>query len=95
MTKYPASALAARSIAAGMDAGDYDQCFRNSLGARRRAAGLSPVKAADQIGLCRITLTHWEQGRYWPSSIWLPKLAAAYGCSIEELFIPPDGEDTR
>ena len=90
MTKYPACAHENKFIKARMDDFQYVTRLRNSLGARRRAAGLSQTKAADLIGCSRASLPYWEQGHTWPSSYWLPRMAAVYGCSIEELYFPPE-----
>lgn len=90
MTKYPACAMECKFILARMDAHQYVTRLRGSLGARRKAAGLSQQKAADLIGCSRASLPYWEGGHSWPSSYWLPRMAAVYGCSIEELFIMPE-----
>lgn len=90
MTKFPACAHVNRSIMKRMDDYQYVTRLRNSLGARRRAAGLSQTKAADLIGCSRASLPYWEQGHTWPSSYWLPRMAAVYGCTIEELYSPPE-----
>lgn len=87
--------LACKVIAERIRVADFDGNRDHSylipcLKHRRRAAGLTQTQAADAIGCQRVSLAFWEQGRQWPSSVWLPRIAAAYGCSMEELFLPSD-----
>ena len=53
--------------------------------------GLTAKQAADRIGTTEMTYRAWVRTRRWPFSIWLPHLAKAFRCSIEELFYPPPG----
>ena len=59
---------------------------------RREARGLTQRELADLIGGDRESIRAWETGVYWPSAQYLPKLAAALGCRMEDLYRLP-GED--
>lgn len=91
---------ACAEIAERIRVGDFDGGRDHSyllpyIKHRRKAAGLSQEQAAEKIGCRRCSLQFWEQGRQWPSSVWMPRLAAAYGCSMEELFLPPDAPEAK
>lgn len=60
---------------------------------RRRRLGLSQQQLADRIGATKCTLQDWEHGRHWPSGYYLPLLAGALDCGIEELFLAEGEED--
>lgn len=60
------------------------------LGARRRAAGLLVTEAARRVGVSSFTYRNWDRAINWPASYWLPAIAQALGCTIEELYLPPD-----
>ena len=62
------------------------------LKACRKAAGLTQHEAANAIGVCPVSYQEWEHGRYWPSSRWLPLIAAAFHVGLEELYLGPEGE---
>ena len=61
-----------------------------NLKARRLQCGLTQRELAARIGTKHGTYRNWEEGRFWPVSYWLPLLAEALHCSIEELFLPPE-----
>lgn len=62
--------------------------MQNSLAERRKARGLSQQALADELGVSRQSIISLEKGRYDPSLPLAFKLAAVFGCAIEELFIP-------
>ncbi|MER8024647.1 helix-turn-helix transcriptional regulator [Glutamicibacter protophormiae] len=62
--------------------------MQNSLAERRKAKGLSQQALADELGVSRQSIISLEKGRYDPSLPLAFKLAAVFGCSIEELFTP-------
>lgn len=84
---FPEAAEEARRIAARVNDGEM---LMMNMKRRRQAAGMSQEALAARIGVSQSSLQQWEQGRYWPSAFWLPKLAAALRCSIEELFMEAD-----
>ena len=45
---------------------------------------------AEACGVDRQSYNRWENGTYWPSAKMLPILAAALGCTIEDLFLPDE-----
>lgn len=64
----------------------------NQLGAsiriRRLNRRMSQKDLADLIGTDRGTICNWELCRYSPNAYWMPLLADALGCTIEDLFLP-------
>lgn len=87
---YPAGAQLAKEIDQKLRSGRMNEKFDGYLKRRRARAGLTQKQAADRIGASVQTLRGWERGGYWPSAYWIPLLAAAYGCSIEELYLTPE-----
>ena len=66
--------------------------YLSGLKPMRKKAGLTQTELARATGATRQSILQWETGDYWPSASWLPKLARACGCSIEELYYPPEEE---
>ena len=59
---------------------------------RRRAAGMTQQQLAAELQVSRQTLSSWETGESWPSASWLPAIADALLCSIDDLYdAPTDG----
>jgi len=52
----------------------------------REAAKLTQADLAKAAGTSRQCIQKWEYGRCWPSAEWIPKLAAACGCRMEDLY---------
>lgn len=52
----------------------------------RKQSGLGQDAAAAKLGISRSTLSMWETGQSMPQTDKLPKIAALYGCTIDELF---------
>lgn len=65
--------------------------LRSMLGLRayREQAGLSRREVARRVGVNPEAVDAWESGKCWPTGYNLPKLAAALGISIEELYLGP------
>ena len=42
------------------------------------------------LNIDRQTYNSWELGKHWPPAKMLPGLAAALGCTIEDLFLPDE-----
>lgn len=64
------------------------------LKAMRRRAGITAADLAERMHYSRTTIYFWEQGRCWPSSQELPRIAEILGCSIDDLFTDPNEEHT-
>ena len=60
--------------------------FLSGLRPYRQAAGLTQSERARAISTSRQNIQKWECGACWPSAEWIPKLAKACGCRIEDLF---------
>ena len=60
----------------------------SGLQACRNRTGLTQRQAAAAIGCPHATYRNWELGTNWPSSLWMPLIAEAFRCSIEELYLP-------
>ncbi|MGA4507869.1 helix-turn-helix transcriptional regulator [Propionibacteriaceae bacterium G1746] len=65
--------------------------MENSLKDHRERAGWSQQRLADELGVSRQTVISIEKGRYDPSLPLAFRLAAAFGCRIEDLFTPEAG----
>lgn len=60
--------------------------------ARRKAAGLTLEELAAAVGCTKQTVSYWENGGL-PTADRLPAIAAALGCSIDDLYRTPDTND--
>ena len=71
------------------------QAFSSMIHLRERldAAGVSQTKLANVIMRPYATINNWCTGRTCPVGTDLPQIAAALGCTIAELFIPPTEDD--
>ena len=43
-------------------------------------------EVAARLGIVRTAVTNWERGRIGPNKRILPRVAALYGCSVEDLL---------
>jgi putative transcriptional regulator len=60
----------------------------NTLPELRREHGWSQQKLADALGVSRQTVISIEKGRFDPSLPLAFRLAALFGCTIEDIFTP-------
>ena len=60
----------------------------------RRRAGITAADLAEQMHYSRTTIYFWEQGRCWPSSQELPRIAEILGCTIDDLFADHGAQHT-
>lgn len=58
----------------------------------RKKAGLSQDAVAKQLGVSSAAVCQWETGKTEPRAKLLPKIANAYGCTIDDLLT--DSVDT-
>ncbi|MFL4476744.1 helix-turn-helix transcriptional regulator [Paeniglutamicibacter sp. ORCA_105] len=68
--------------------------MKNSLHERRQERGWSQQRLADELGVSRQTVISIERGRFDPSLPLAFRLAAVFGCRIDDLF-DPQGESLQ
>lgn len=61
--------------------------------ARRKAAGMTLEELAAAVGCTLQAVGCWERGQTLPTADRLPAIAAALGCSIDDLYREPDTTD--
>lgn len=59
----------------------------------RKAANMTQVQLADALGVNQSTVAAWESGEKYPRANILPALAAALGCTVNDLYAA-DAENT-
>lgn len=59
----------------------------------RKAASYTQIQLAETLGVSQPAITAWETGSAFPRANMLPAIAAALGCSIDELFADPGGDN--
>lgn len=86
--------MTALAFKAAEDVNQHSGDGLRHLKAWREYRGLSVNQAAQKIGCTAMIIRNWEgRARNWPKSFWLPCIAKAYGCTIEELYFPPPGDE--
>ncbi len=68
-----------------------------SLAIARTKAGLSQRAVAQELGITDAAVSLWETGKTLPRATLLLKLAALYGCTVDELLReddPTTGKET-
>ena len=65
--------------------------MRNDLAQRRAERGWSQGRLAEELGVSRQTVISLEKGRFDPSLPLAFRIAALFGCRIEDVFAP-DGD---
>ena len=60
----------------------------------REAAGITQYSVAKEIGVDQSAVSLWETGKTAPRAALLPKIAALYKCTIEELLAPDKPKST-
>lgn len=56
----------------------------------RKERGIQQTVLAEQMGVSQSVISEWEKEVYLPKARQLPALAAALGCTINDLFAPTD-----
>lgn len=56
----------------------------------RQKAGMSQAAAARALGVTAGCVGQWEIGYTQPRAALLPRVAALYGCTLEELLTPDE-----
>lgn len=59
----------------------------------RRKAGLTQKEVAGSLGVQQAAVCQWETGKTVPRLPMLQRLAALYGCSVDELL--EDGKEVK
>ena len=58
----------------------------NSFKKQRELAGLKQTDVAAHLGILQTSVSMWETGDAKPRAEFLPKIAALYNCTIDDLF---------
>lgn len=61
-----------------------------SLKKLREKSGLSQENVATHVGVGRSAVAMWETGKTTPRTETLPKLAALFGCTVDEMLDQPE-----
>lgn len=85
--------MMAAVLMAAAAADPKEQSGMTHLADWRRRAGITVGEAAKRIGVSTFTYRNWDRGLNWPLSCWLPAIAQAFGCTIEDLYIMPEDWD--
>lgn len=59
----------------------------------RETAGLSKTDVAREMGVDLAAVSRWDSGESMPRAAKLPKLAALFHCTIDELFRDPEMQE--
>lgn len=59
----------------------------------RTKAGISQEKVAAELGVTGAAVSLWENGKTQPRASLLVKIAALYGCTVDDL-LKPSGKET-
>lgn len=62
--------------------------FQISLAAARVNAGYTQAEAAKRLGVDRLTLVKWENGKVIPRTAFMLAMAAIYQIPVENLLCP-------
>lgn len=71
-----------------MDRHDPQAALRRELRRRRRALGLTQIEVAERLGMTRRAYHLKESAQGWIKPPLIERLAAFYGCAVEELWPP-------
>ena len=61
----------------------------------RITKGIKQSEIAEAFGVSESAVSHWENGRFMPSTQKLTKLAAMLDCTVDELLETTEIEDER
>ena len=67
----------------------------NQYKKKRIEAGLTQTKAARLLGTHKSTVSKWESGDSIPQTKQIPKIAALYGCTTDELLTDGGKNDAQ
>ena len=66
-----------------------------TLKAARVNAGYTQKSASQRLGVNRLTLRNWEQGRTFPTISKFDEMCRLYNASREDIFLPERGAAER
>lgn len=68
---------------------------RVTLAQRRSSLGYSLRRAAEKLGCHAKSLKRWEDGGTGPGAAMIVKMAALYGCSVEDVVLSASGAESE
>jgi putative transcriptional regulator len=74
---------------------DVEVSMKNRLKVLRAERDWSQAQLAEQLDVSRQTVNALETGKYDPSLPLAFKIAALFGCKIEDIFRPEKSEDRK
>lgn len=66
------------------------EVLKLTLAAARTNVGLTQAEAAKSIGISKNTLANYERGRSVPKIDVAKRMAAVYGCSVNQIIFLPN-----
>ena len=64
-----------------------------TLKAARVNAGYTQKSASQRLGVNRLTLRTWEQGRTYPTISKFAEMCRLYNTSLDDIFLPVNSND--
>lgn len=68
--------------------------MNNNLEQERKARGLTQSALGELLGVSRQTIISIERGRYNPSLTLAFQIARVFGCTIEDIFVYDEEEES-
>ena len=65
----------------------------NNIKFCRERAGVTQAQLATVVGIDRTAISKWESGETLPRADKLPAIAAALGCTVDELLTSEESEE--
>src|SRR5262245_47382529 len=66
---------------------EVSQAFARRLKKARKAKGLTQLRLANELGISKQLISHWENGRWMPRAADVSRLAHVLGVSLDWLLI--------
>lgn len=68
--------------------------MKNNIERERKARGLTQSALGELLGVSRQTIISIERGRYNPSLTLAFQIARVFGCTIEDIFVYDEEEES-
>ncbi|MGI6171430.1 MAG: helix-turn-helix transcriptional regulator [Butyricicoccus sp.] len=68
--------------------------MKNNIERERKVRGLTQSALGELLGVSRQTIISIERGRYNPSLALAFQIARVFGCTIEDIFVYDDEEES-